>query len=130
MQIKTAEKPPLSNGAQLPPGLTGRYEFLMNRPAQRIREMTEKTLEPLKIAPKQYEVLAAIHFEGPSSQRAIGETLKIDRSTMVLLTDDLERKKLVVRRDHPEDRRYYLLYLTASGKELFQKAQKLVVKAE
>lgn len=112
------------------PGLMGRYEFLMNRSAQRIRELTETTLEPLGIAPRQYGILAAIHFEGPATQRAIGEMLKIDRSTMVLLTDDLERKKLVSRKDHPEDRRYYLLHLTPLGRELFQKAQKLVMKAE
>ena len=129
-ETEKIEKTTLSSFAQFPLGLMGRYEFLMNRPAQRIREMTEKTLEPLKITPKQYGIIAAIHYEGPSTQRAIGEMLKIDRSTMVLLIDDLERKKLVVRDDHPKDRRYYLLHLTSSGKTLFQKAQKLVVKAE
>src|SRR3989344_6960775 len=120
---------PSSNG-QLPSDLMGRYEFLMNRPAQRIRELTEKSLEPLKIAPKQYGILAALLCEGPSTQRAIGEMLKIDRSTMVVLTDDLERKKLVLREVHPEDRRYYLLHLTASGKGLFRKAQRRGVKSE
>ncbi len=108
----------------------GRYEFLMNRPAQRIREVTEKTLELLKINPKQYGILAALHNEGPASQREIGEMLKIDRSTMVTLTDDLEKKKALVRKDHPKDRRYYLLYLTASGKELFQQADRRVLQAE
>ncbi len=114
----------------LPSGLMGRYEFLMNRPAQRIREMTEKTLEPLKIVPKQYGILASIQSDGPLSQRAIGDMLKIDRTTMVLLVDALEAKGFVVRKDHPEDRRYYSLHLTSSGKELFKKAHKLVAQAE
>lgn len=120
----------LSAYSRLPSGLMGRYEFLMSRPAQRIREMTEKTLEPLKIGPKQYGILATIRYEGPASQRAIGEMLKIDRSTMVLLTDDLEKRKLLVRKDHPRDRRYYLLHLTPTGIALFQEAEKLAVKAE
>lgn len=127
---KKTESITLSSFAQLPLGLMGRYEFLMNRPAQRIREITEKILEPLKVVPKQYGILATIHFEGPSTQRAISEMLKIDRTTMVLLTDDLEQKNLVIRKDHPKDRRYYLLHATPSGKELFQRAQKLVIKAE
>ncbi len=127
---KTPEKLILSSYSQLPAGLMGRYEFLVNLPAQKIREMTEETLAPLKIAPKQYRILAAIYHEGPASQRAIGEMLKIDRSTMVLLADDLEKKKVLVRKDHPNDRRYYLLHLTSLGKELFQKAEKLVIKAE
>ena len=108
----------------------GRYEFLMDRPTQKIREMTEEILEPLKIIPKQYRILAAIHFEGPLSQRAIGEMLKIDQATMVMLIDDLEEKGVTVREDYPKDRRYYLICLTSSGKDLFQKAQKLIIKAE
>ena len=63
--------------------------------------------EPLKIGPKQYGILATIHYEGPTSQRAVGEMLKIDRSTMVLLTDELEEQKVLSRKDHPKDRRYY-----------------------
>ncbi len=129
-QNKRAGKPNPPAHSRLSSDRMGRYEFLLNRPAQRIREMTEKTLEPLNISPKQYGILATVYHEGPTSQRAIGEILKIDRSTMVLLTDDLENKRVLSREDHPEDRRYYLLHLTPSGKELFRKAENLVVKAE
>ncbi|MGQ0645828.1 MAG: MarR family winged helix-turn-helix transcriptional regulator [Elusimicrobiota bacterium] len=113
-----------------PSDRTARYEFLLNLPAQRIREMTAKILEPLKITPKQYGILAAIHFEGPSAQGAIGEKLKIDRATMVQLMDSLEAKGLAVRQDHPEDRRHYLIHLTPAGRALFQKAQGLVLEVE
>ena len=120
----------LPSSGPLPSGLMGRYEFLISRPAQRIREMTERTLAPLRITPKQYGILAAIQFKGPSTQRAIGDMLKIDRTTMVQLIDSLEEKGLVDRKDHPKDRRYYLLHLTSSGVELFKKAHRLVLKAE
>lgn len=129
-ELKNADKFTPSSSDQLPSGMMGRYEFLINRPAHRIREITEKTLAPLKITSKQYGVLATLHFEGPSSQRDIGETLKIDRTTMVLLIDDLEDKKLLVRDDHPKDRRYYLLNLTPPGKKLFKEAHGLILKAE
>jgi len=128
--FKETDESMLSSFTQLPSGLMGRYEFLMNRPAQRIREMTEETLGPLKITPKQYGILASIHFEGHSTQRAISSMLKIDQTTMVILIDDLEEKGFVVRNDYPKDRRCYLLHLTPSGKELFKKAHKLVMKTE
>ena len=110
--------------------MMGRYEFLINRPAQRIREITGKTLAPLKITPKQYGVLATIDSEGPLSQRDIGEMLKIDRTTMVTLIDGLEGMSLLVRDDHPKDRRYYLLHLTPAGKKLYKEAHILILKAE
>ncbi len=106
------------------------YEFLISQPAQRIREISEKTLSPLKMTPKQYRVIATLHFEGPSSQRDIGETLKIDRTSMVLLIDELEAKGWVVRDVHPKDRRYYLLNLTIAGKKIFKNAHRLVLNAE
>ena len=108
----------------------GRYEFLMNGPAQRIREMTEKSLKPLGVTPKQYGVLAAIYFEGTSTQRSVSSMLKIDRTTMVQLTETLEAGKWVVRADHPEDRRCYMLNLTPAGVRLFRKAHDLVLNVE
>lgn len=124
------KKTTLSTDKQRPAELMGRYEFLINRPAQRIKEMTEKALQPLKIGPKQYRILVTLQSEGPASQRAIGEILKIDRSTMVLHIDDLEKKKLIVRKSDPKDRRYNLLHITNQGKQLLQQAQKLVKNAE
>lgn len=58
--------------------------------------------------------------EGPLSQHTLGEELGIDRTTVVELIDDLERKGVVERRRNPVDRRSYLLTLTAKGRT-FQK---------
>jgi DNA-binding MarR family transcriptional regulator len=126
---KPARSTPSAFGKS-PSDRMARFEFLLNLPAQRIREMTAKILEPLKVTPKQYGILAAIHFEGPSPQGAIGENLKIDRATMVQLMDSLEAKGLAVREDHPRDRRHYLIHLTPAGRALFHKAQELVSKVE
>jgi DNA-binding MarR family transcriptional regulator len=41
--------------------------------------------------------------------------LRIDRTTMVSLIDDLERKGYVLRQRHPRDRRAYLVQPTATG---------------
>jgi DNA-binding MarR family transcriptional regulator len=46
---------------------------------------------------------------GSLSQQAIGERLRIDRTTMVALIDDLERGGYVKRERNPHDRRAYVI---------------------
>jgi len=52
--------------------------------------------------------------------------MKIDRTTMVALIDDLERAGHVDRTRNPEDRRAYALAATASGKRVQSKAATLM----
>jgi DNA-binding MarR family transcriptional regulator len=114
----------------LPEILTTRVGFLLNRMAIRIRQMTEEALTPLSIFPKHYALMAVIKANGPTTQQAIGDALKVDRTTMVLLVDDTESKDIVVRNPHPTDRRCYLLSLTDNGQKIFEKAHHLVKKVE
>ena len=51
----------------------------------------------------------------PMTQKALGEALRIDRSTMVGLLDDLEAKGYVARQRNPRDRRAFLVHPTDSG---------------
>ena len=57
------------------------------------------------------------------SQQAIGEALRIDRTTMVSLVDQLERRGLVRRERNPADRRAYTIGLTAEGRDLQRNAE-------
>jgi DNA-binding MarR family transcriptional regulator len=114
----------------LPEILATRVGFLLNRTAGRIREMTEEALAPLQIFPKHYGLMAVIKSKGPSTQQALGDFLKVDRTTMVLLVDDAEGKDMVIRNPHPTDRRCYLLSLSENGEKIFQQAHRLVKKAE
>jgi len=51
------------------------------------------------------------------SQQALGARLSIVPSRLVALLDDLEKKGVVERRDHPEDRRVYAVHLTTEGRK-------------
>jgi DNA-binding MarR family transcriptional regulator len=84
--------------------------------------MAEDELSPFGINPKHYGILATIASRGPLTQQSLGELLQIDRTTIVQLVDDLERKGAVVRGETPGDRRAYALELTAEGKALLEKA--------
>jgi DNA-binding MarR family transcriptional regulator len=60
----------------------------------------------------------------PLSQQAIGEQLRIDRTTMVSLVDGLEHAGLVRRERNPADRRAYVIRITPAGEELQARAER------
>jgi MarR family transcriptional regulator, lower aerobic nicotinate degradation pathway regulator len=96
--------------------------YLLNRAACAVRKMAEDELSPFGINPKHYGILATIASRGPLTQQSLGELIQIDRTTIVQLVDDLERKGAVVRGQTPGDRRSYALELTPEGKALLEKA--------
>ena len=69
------------------------------------------------------KMLAAV---GPRSQQVLSEELRIDRSVMVGIADDLEKAGHVRRERDPEDRRAYAVTITASGRRALTKAEKAV----
>ena len=64
---------------------------------------------------RQAGILTLITEIGPMTQKALGTALRIDRTTMVALVDDLEARGLAERRRHPRDRRAFLITVTAPG---------------
>ena len=124
---KTAPKAEEAPAAEL--GLSecllGRTGFLLNKAAHRIKESYEEHLGPLGLAGKHYGVLSVLEERGSITQHEIGKCVYVDRTTMVGIIDDLEKKGLVERKEHPTDRRSHAVYLTAKGKETLGKAHHL-----
>ena len=104
--------------------------FVLSKLAQRVIRLAEAKMAALGIQTKHVGVLATIVERGPLSQKAIGEALLIDRTTMVQLADKLESLGLVERRPDPVDRRVSLLHLTADGETAYRRARSLVRDAE
>ncbi len=109
----------------VPEVLLGRMGFLLNKGGQKIREAYQEALAPLGIDGKEWGVLLVLNEKGSVSQHEIGKCTHIDRTTMVSLVDELEKKGLVERQEHPTDRRSHALVLTPKGKEILPKAHKL-----
>jgi len=78
------------------------------------------------LTPMLYGVLATIEAAGRVGQGEIADALGADRSTMVRLVDQLERRDLVRREAHPGDRRTVVPTLTEAGRELLERATPLV----
>jgi DNA-binding MarR family transcriptional regulator len=104
----------------LPSKLATSTGFLLGKAAQRAQVEFEQRLKPFKLRSRDYGVLVLIRTQGPRSQQYIGEALRIDRTTMVGVIDDLERRGLVQRVRDPDDRRRYAVSLTDKARELVE----------
>ena len=123
MARKSASTEP--NSIDLPASLIPFTGFLLNKAAQQAREMFEDSIAPLNIRAKHFGLLSLLNETGPISQQVAGARLRVDRTTMVFLLDEMERLKLVVRRRHPTDRRAHAVCLTSKGKQVRKKALKI-----
>jgi DNA-binding MarR family transcriptional regulator len=117
----------------LPASLQRRLGAVLGWAAENAQEVANRALEPLGLTVKHFGVMTFLRLEAQSdrergslSQQAIGERLRIDRSTMVSLIDDLERAGYVKRERNPDDRRAYMITLTAAGRRAQARAEKAV----
>lgn len=106
---------------KLPPHFDGSVGFLLNKAAQILLEDFERELRPFEITAREFGVLRYIDLHGGHSQQRIGASLRIDRSTMVSIVDELERRELVNRVRDPQDRRRYAITLTDRGRDQVQR---------
>ena len=109
----------------LPPSLTHWPGYLMTFIAEHASERFERELAQEGIRTKHAALLVVIDAEGPMSQRARGRRLRIDKSPMVGLVDDLERAGLAERRRSDRDRRVQAIHLTARGRRVLERVTRL-----
>lgn len=84
-------------------------------------EMTA-ALAPLGVSGRQYHVLRAA-LNGEHTQKELAEMVGLDKTTMVVTIDELERDGLAERRPSPEDRRARVIAVTKAGKRKVAEAE-------
>ena len=67
-----------------------------------------------------YVVLMALADEPVRTQVALAEVIRADKTRIIPVLDDLQRRGLIERSPDPTDRRSHLLSLTPAGTEMFQ----------
>ena len=102
--------------AVLPPSMRDRVPFLLYRAAEESHALANQMLAGMALSARQAGILTIVTELEPMTQKALGEALRIDRTTMVALLDDLEDKGYVVRQRLPGDRRAFLVHPTDSGR--------------
>ena len=87
-------------------------------------------LTPLGLQPAHFGVLRRLHDSEGCSQQTIADAMRLRRSVMVGLIDELESMGLVERRRHPADRRANALHLTARGTQVLLHADRLAAQLD
>jgi MarR family transcriptional regulator for hemolysin len=91
---------------------------------------TAEAFESLDLTPALFALLNVLGAREGAMQQEIGAEMGIDRSTMVVLIDELEAKHLAERRPHPTDRRARAVAITANGRQVLQRARDLALQVE
>lgn len=87
---------------------------------------SQRLFRPLGLTGAQFNVLNLLADAADGmSQRELGDRLLVDRSNVTGLLDRMEKAGWVQRKDHPDDRRVYLVTLTPAGRALWAKANAL-----
>jgi MarR family transcriptional regulator, transcriptional regulator for hemolysin len=81
-------------------------------------------LEPLGVSARGYHVLSAA-LSGEHTQTELAEMVGLDKTTMVVTVDELERSGLAERHLSPRDRRARIVSVTAAGKRKVVEAEKV-----
>lgn len=89
-----------------------------------------RPLKEFGLTPMQFFVLAILWKNEGCSQQRVADDSFCDKSTIVHLIDKLEEAGFVERRQVPEDRRTYRLFLTQKAKDLFPEASKRIVEID
>ena len=92
--------------------------FLLSKAYQRGWAIMREEIEPYDLTPPQFGLLAFLWLQDGLTQVELSEKGQIDRTTIGGLVDRLEKIGLVERRQHPQDRRAYKIYLTERGRDL------------
>jgi DNA-binding MarR family transcriptional regulator len=83
----------------------------------------EAALAPLGLRPRHLVVLTVMRRHPNGTQQALAAALRIDRTNLVGLLNDLETSGLVARRRSAEDRRRHIVELTERGTQRLAEAE-------
>ncbi|GIF18024.1 DNA-binding MarR family transcriptional regulator [Actinoplanes tereljensis] len=105
---------------------------MVMRLGRRLIAMEEPILERHGVSMWAYVVLTALSgSEGPTrTQAALAQSIGADKTRLIPILDDLQKRGLIEREPDPADRRARLLALTEEGKEKQRAIQKEIRTAE
>lgn len=112
------------------PELSRNLVYLLKHAHLRMAELATNASTPFGIDGRELGVMLALAGREPASQQQAAQRLGIDRTTMVAMLDALERKGLVSRHPHAEDRRRNVVELTDAGRDTLRLAIEATDKAE
>ena len=101
--------------------------FLLAQAAHALQTELTAALAELGVTPRMHCVLYHA-LEGEFTQIQLAERCALDKTTMVVTMDGLERAGLAERRLSPSDRRARIIAVTDKGAELVERADAIVAR--
>jgi DNA-binding MarR family transcriptional regulator len=109
----------VSTSSERPPSLLALpVSYVAAWVGKRARADVQEALAEHGLATSEHGVLVALADFGALSQQQLADRLDADKSHVVRLIDQLQRRGLITRTPHPTDRRRHEIELTADGREL------------
>jgi MarR family transcriptional regulator, transcriptional regulator for hemolysin len=102
----------------------GNLAWLLYRAHWALASELTAALEPIGVSARAYHVLKAA-LGGTHTQTELAEIIGLDKTTMVVTLDELERLGLAERRLAPDDRRARIVAVTAAGKRKVAEADQV-----
>ena len=85
-----------------------------------LRAHAERHIESLGLGLSDFGVLEVLLHKGPLPVNVIGSKIRLTSGSISIAIDRLVEKRLVERRDDPDDRRARVVHLTPEGRKLIE----------
>jgi MarR family transcriptional regulator, transcriptional regulator for hemolysin len=103
---------------------SGNLAWLLYRAHWALAAELTAALAPLGVSARAYHVLRAAS-SGERTQSEVAEMVGLDKTTMVVTMDELERDGLAQRQPAPHDRRARMIAVTPAGKRKLAEADQV-----
>lgn len=103
---------------------------LLGHLARRLHTEMESEFDRFGLRPRHLLALTVLRELGQSSQANLSEALRLDRTNLVGLLNELEDAGLIERRRSPEDRRRHTVALTPTGSSRLEEMEKALAGVE
>ena len=104
--------------------------YLLKHAHLALEQRTDAALAPFGITGRDLGALRVIAGGETRSQQDVAGILGVDRTSMVALIDELERREIVIRRPAEHDRRRNVIEFTTAGRKMFDRAEAASVAVE
>ncbi|KHK66654.1 MarR family transcriptional regulator [Pseudomonas extremaustralis] len=94
--------------------------FVLHDVARLMRKRFERLTRAAGLTRAQWQVLSKLSMHEGIYQKGLADLLEVEPVTLVRLLDKMQARGLIERRNHPTDRRFFLLFLTPSAHPLLQ----------
>ena len=115
--------------SQAPEPLCSDLGWLLTRAAHVLHTELTSALEGLGLSPRARCVLSGA-MSGEHTQIELARMIGLDKTTMVVTLDELERAGLAERRPSSKDRRARVVAVTKAGEEMVHRADELTERVQ